>query len=703
MITVVVDKVLSVRSYGGAIFNATCSEKKQHRLVADYKVMPRPPFSGEVWEIDGKPAMHSQYGMQIHLSKAILKKPSGRLIIRTLSESELFPGIGKATATGLYERYQEDIYTMLGAYDPVLFEEALGPTLAKELVSGWQQLAIDAEVFQWLDRYGFPVHLSRKLIDLYGDDTIAKLEENPYRLMAFTSWDKADALAAAMGINRDDDRRLVAAVDATIYKMLGADDLKYADKSTWIDQRTFSKRLRQFLCCNEETANRAQAVALAESAIVEVEDGFQGLGPWSMETYIVRRVKDMVSGDFNAEQASIRFNPGDADLEVIYKRFHASLGISLNDEQKAAVKMALTCPVSILSGGAGVGKTTVLKAICEGAERFGGRVVLMAVSGRAARKITEATGREAMTIARFLNRVDRGEIDLEGEPTIAVDEASMLDLPTTYRILRRMVPGCRLLFIGDPGQLPPVSFGLVYHILAESRLVPQTRLIEIHRQAAVTGIPQFSRDLREGRVPLFREYKGMGVGVSFVECNELDLLDELLRLCNELGGDFADLRVISMVKSGTRRMSTRSINDYFYQNKARGRQPERDGFALFEPVIWNTNNYELGLMNGTLGFVESVSEGLVIQWDDVGSKKIGEFKDMDRAYAITCHKAQGSQFKRIILPIFNSRLLDRTMLYTAVTRAQEQVVIVGDRSAFEKAVIAPPSTSVRRTGMHFLL
>jgi exodeoxyribonuclease V alpha subunit len=195
----------------------------------------------------------------------------------------------------------------------------------------------------------------------------------------------------------------------------------------------------------------------------------------------------------------------------------------------------------------------------------------------------------------------------------------------------------------------------------------------------------------------------MGVGVSFVECNELDLLDELLRLCNELGGDFADLRVISMVKSGTRRMSTRSINDYFYQNKARGRQPERDGFALFEPVIWNTNNYELGLMNGTLGFVESVSEGLVIQWDDVGSKKIGEFKDMDRAYAITCHKAQGSQFKRIILPIFNSRLLDRTMLYTAVTRAQEQVVIVGDRSAFEKAVIAPPSTSVRRTGMHFLL
>jgi len=705
MMTVVVDNVLSVQSYGSAIFNATCTKNERHRFVADYRVMPRPPYPGEVWDIIGTPARHHQYGLQIHLSKAVLKRPSGRLIIRTISDSKLFPGIGVATATGLYERYGDDIYRMLGQNDPSLFEEAIGLSLSKVLASGWQQMAVDTDVYQWLALHGLPVQLSMRLIDLYGSETAAKLEENPYRLLAFTSWEKADALASAMGIARDDERRLVAAVDATIYMSLGAEGFnRGTDKSTWVDERTFRRRLKQrILGRNQQTLDRALSLALAENAIIEVSGGLQGLGPWSMEQYIVQRIADIVSGAFDAEQASIRFNPSDTDLESIYQRFQTSRGISLNAEQKAAVKMALSCPVSILSGGAGVGKTTVLKAICEGAERFGGRIILMAVSGRAARRITEATGREAMTIARFLNRVDRGEISLDGEPTIAIDESSMLDLPTTYRILRRMVPGCRLLFIGDPGQLPPVSFGLVYHILTESALVPQTRLTEIHRQAAETGIPQFSRDIREGKVPQFSEYNGKERGVSFVECGEDGLLDEILKVVDDLGGEFKEIRIISMIRAGIRPISTRRINSHLYTAKAHGRQPERDGFALFEPVIWNKNNYELGLMNGTLGFVEGVSDGLVVAWDDSGSTKLGGYLDMDRAYAITCHKSQGSAFKRVIIPVFKSKLLDRTMLYTAVTRAQEQVVIIGDRDAFEKAVVSPPTTSVRKTGLHFLL
>jgi exodeoxyribonuclease V alpha subunit len=188
------------------------------------------------------------------------------------------------------------------------------------------------------------------------------------------------------------------------------------------------------------------------------------------------------------------------------------------------------------TGGAGVGKTTVLSAICELSEALGAHVYQIALSGRAARRMEEATGRPAQTIASWIRAVDEGKVPLDTEPLIAIDESSMLDLPTTYRILRRLQPGCRLLLLGDPGQLPPIGFGIVFHDVVNEPAVPQVELIEIMRQAAEMGIPQVSRDVRVGRVPTLCAYAGEGPGVSFIPCDQDDIVHTLMDVVNDLGG-----------------------------------------------------------------------------------------------------------------------------------------------------------------------
>jgi exodeoxyribonuclease V alpha subunit len=340
----------------------------------------------------------------------------------------------------------------------------------------------------------------------------------------------------------------------------------------------------------------------------------------------------------------------------------------------------------------------VLQAITEASEPLGMQVYMMALSGRAARRMSKVTGREAMTIASFLTAVDAERIDLSGEPTIAIDESSMLDLPIMYRLLRRLEPGCKLLLLGDPGQLPPIGFGIIFHELVKNKGIPQVELTEIHRQAAHTGIPQMSQAVRIGEVPVLMPYHGKDVGVSFIECPWQEIPDVVLDTVHELGGVRLS-QVIGPLKSGN--VGTHSINTLF-QNLLKQGCERYYGFSVGEPVIWLVNDYDLGLMNGSLGIVKAIEEdGLRVLWDE-GEMVIKEedvAAKMGLAYAITVHKAQGSQWKRVVVPIFESRILDRALLYTAITRAELQVVLVGDWNAFEKAIMEPPSASRRETAI----
>lgn len=688
MTQVVIEDVLW-DGWKGTVFNATAVDTgKRHRVVASRLVMPREPVPGEVWELSGVVRKHPRHGQQVEAEKALLLRPSGRLVIGAISKSPLFPGIGPKKAERLWDAFDEKLYELLDMGDPVPFIGILGDELAQGLVDGWGEMGIDASVYSWLDRHGVSPSLARSVATIYGREAIDKLDENPYRLLAFSSWNRVDAMARSMGVRSDDRRRQVAAADAVVYQRLDG-------RHTVTDERHFSGLLRQRLGTDEEGAQDALCAALMEHAVVRVGQTLQGLGPASMERFIAQRVIDMADGRFEAEQIMLR---APIDIDRIADEFGRREALVLNAEQRAAMRMAATQAVCCITGGAGTGKTTLLRAVYSAIELSGGTVVQCALAGRAALRMSEATLRPSVTIAKLLKLVDTGQLVLDRGKTVVIDEASMVDLALTYRILRRMQPGTRLILVGDAAQLPPINFGLCFHALVTCEKVPRVELREIMRAAAETGIPQASRLIRDGVVPDVAAYEGRGRGVSFVDAAPTEMADSILEVVNDLGG-VAESQVIGAIKRGPG--GTKTINGMFHELLTSGR-PENSGFAEGEPVIQLENNYELGIMNGSLGTIVSAIDPDNLAIDFQGEQVIVPYQlwgALDHAYAITSHKAQGSQFGRVVIPLLPSRLLDRTLLYTSVTRAREQVVIVGDRGAFTKAVQELPSPSRRETAM----
>ena len=703
--TIVIENVLST-SQRGFVFNATATDGRRWRLVADRTAMPRAPVFGEIWVVEGKVRKHERYGRQVVVSSASLTRASGRLIVRLLQGPD-FPDIGEKTAQLLWNRCGERLYDILDQGDHAALLDALGSGArairqTDVLVDGWKIVAIEPSVYQWLDRHGFDPRLARKLVDCYGPDVLPQIEANPYRLIAFTSWMTVDDVARSMNVATDDPRRLIAAVETTLFERLD-------HKHTWASEDTLragvAKRVPKDLIAD------AIRQAAAEGAIVAVGNGWMAAGPAAMEEFVTERCGAMISGhaDIGAQLSLLHSAFDPESIENALERLRLSSGFTMNAGQRQAVQMALGQPLALLMGGAGVGKTTVLSAIVTIASEMGRSIHQIALSGRAALRMREATGYASRTIAGWIDRVERGEIELDDEPFIILDEASMVDLPTCYRILRALQPGCRLLLVGDPAQLPPIGFGLILHSFERQTFIPRVELSEVMRQAAETGIPQAALDIRHGILPqLSRFDPAADHGVSFIDASRDRIVDVIMDLVSTMGGPDG-AQIVGSIKGRGQKAdgAILAINAEFHAAVASGWPVLFERFCPGEPVIWTVNDYDLGLFNGSLGTVVGMAEledgpALAVLFDGE-TKLIPSFtlNDLELAYAISCHKAQGSAFPTVIIPVVASRILDRTLLYTAVTRARRRVVLVGDRQAFIEAVRNPPHSSIRETGFSF--
>ena len=294
---------------------------------------------------------------------------------------------------------------------------------------------------------------------------------------------------------------------------------------------------------------------------------------------------------------------------------------------------------------------------------------------------------------------------LDDEPLVIIDESSMADLATMYRLLRRFPPGVRLLLVGDPGQLPPIGFGLVLHVLAggvEPAAVPRTVLTVPRRQSHASGIPHVCETIRRGVVPVLGAPDWDDAeGASFVQASPEDVTDTIIDVLAHLGPR-TQAQVVGSVKG--RPGGVTDINRTLQRLHAPGRGPQLNGrFFAGDPVLVTRNDYDLGVMNGDLGVALENEEGggLRCRFDD-GGKVLSAamlFEHVELAYAITCHKAQGSQFPIVIVPVTPSRLLDRTLLLTAISRAQLRVIVVGDSATFAAAITRPPNPELRRVGL----
>jgi exodeoxyribonuclease V alpha subunit len=647
---------------------------------------------GERWEVTGRIRIHSRYGPQVHAERALPVRPQGELLRRFLARNQAFQGVGEARARRLWDAFGEGLYDLLDAGDVVQVTTVLGADLATSLVEAWRESQGEAKVIRWLEEHKFPVTLATKVLRLWGRDAAEKIAENPYRMLAVAGWARVDAAALDTGADPDCHERRIAAVESVGYRAL-------ADKHTAITEPDLLAGVRGLLLCQPETAREALGLAEADRAVVRITDGlWQPFGPWVMESFVRDRVRERVEAEHSPSGSLFWSRPEDDQITSLVAEFEAREVLSLTDEQRHAVWLAMTQRFALVLGGAGTGKTSLLKAVRHIQEATGGAIMGVALAGRAAQRLREA-GCPARTLAGFLGALERQEMTLGGGDLIVVDEASMVDLPLAYTLLRRLPPATRVMLVGDPYQLPPIGFGLIFSALADDPAVPKVELTRIHRQAETTGIPTLSRLVREGAMPELPAFAGVGPGVSFLPCHPQDTQAVVIEILGALGGS-GETQVLSAIKRGP--AGTHGINAAVHILRAAGKPVWMD-LATGDPVIHLENDYEDMVFNGTLGMVEeALPDGARILWD--GHDRPMAYRQerreaLDLAYAISVHKAQGSQFRRVIIPIFPSRLLDRTLIYTALTRATEQVVVVGDLEALETAVAAPPAHHRRRTGM----
>lgn len=697
-VTVLVGQVWPGRS-GGAIFSGRDNGGAFHRILSSGTVLARTPKVGETWRVSGQVKTHPTYGPQIHATQALPVTPDGEHLRRFLARNRAFQGVGEGRAGKLWDRFGSGLYAILDAKDRAPLLEVLGTEeVVDVLLKAWEESRAEARVVQWLDQHAFPLRLAAKVLKLWGVLAPQKIQENPYRMLAVAGWELVDRAAHAIGFPRDSEVRQIAAVEATCYRAMG-------DKHTVLGEDDLLSGVGRLLGGGRDGAERALKLAEEDRAVVFLgKSTWQPLGPHVMESYVRGRVAAMVAAEHVPSGHLFWVTPSDAEVERLLIEFAEGHNLQLTDEQKQAVWLALTQRVGMILGGAGTGKTTVLRAVMDAVEKRQGTVHAVALAGRAAIRMTEATGRPARTIAGFLGAADRGDLVLGGSDLVVVDEASMVDLPLFYSLLRVIPEDARLLLVGDPYQLPPIGMGLVFSVYAEDDRVPKVELTQVHRQAAETGIPAFAQGIRHGVLPHSWSQTAASrfryqPGISWFPSSEADAQGLVIELLSELGG-LGETQILSPIKRGP--AGIEAINIALHKLRATGKD-QWQGFAVDDPVIWLENDYERRIWNGTLGLVVAAGPaGISVKWDGHDQPMAMDQEDLDSlglAYAISIHKAQGSQFRRVVVPVFQTRLLDRTLLYTAITRATEQVVLLGDSSALVAAIQALPAPRRRKTGM----
>jgi exodeoxyribonuclease V alpha subunit len=736
-----VERLIAERDWG-VILSVRAVEQpgEKLRVKALTKILLGRPSVGETWYFEGEYLQSPEYGRQLVAQSGYRKTPTGKLICRYLAEH--VPGVGLERATRLWNKWNVNLATIISdeANIPeiatVLAPDRpnLAVRLAAAVVRAWKQSAAESNLVDWLMQRGVEdLKIARRVARILGDSAIQALASNPYILAPLLpSWMKLDEFARRVmqetGAKAPgaDVRRLVGAVDVVVKGTL-------ADGHTVLTQERLRTSLARLLESSKgsNTVDAAIAAGARNGAILPVSGGWRAPGAALLEDNVAGKLRRMIEPGY---PSSVRIPPPDQLARLLDRMADPSR--PLHEEQRSAVLKVLGHTIGCLQGGAGVGKTYTLKIVCDLYENIGGRVLLGSLAGKAALRLAGSTGRHAFTLARIIGQLAEREriesalhdpgldaptatklserlkslIKIDDRTLVVLDEASMVDLPTLHAILRHMPEGARLLLTGDAAQLPPIGFGLIYHALVSDPKIT-ANLTVIHRQSAESGIPAVSAAIRERRMPMFSEYRGVGDGVSFVSCESGLIGDMVEWIVLQLGGYSNGVLVVSPTKKGpggvdalNARLHDRLRPPGVPAHHVKGFNAQY--YTIGDPVMWLRNDYSRGLFNGLIGQVKSIPESPGERWLEVlfdgestpRTLQLEDLMDLTLAHAITCHKLQGSQSARVVVPIYESRLLDPSWVYTAITRAERQVILVGGLTVLRLALRRSWTAENRRVG-----
>ncbi|MFG2984611.1 ATP-dependent RecD-like DNA helicase [Streptomyces sp. NPDC048258] len=668
---------------------------------------------GESLRMEGRWGSHPQYGRQFTVENYRTVLPATIQGIRRYLGSGLIKGIGPKIADRIVEHFGTDTLDVIEAEPKRLIEvPGLGPKRTKLIGAAWEEQKAIKEVMVFLQGVGVSTSIAVRIYKKYADASISVVKNQPYRLAADV-WGigflTADRIAQAVGIPHDSPERVKAGLQYALSQStdqghcflpedrLIADGVKLLQVDTGL-----------VIDCLAELA------ADPEGVVREPVPDPQG-GPDPLTAvYLVpfhRAELSLVGQVRRLLYAEDDRMPGfqDVDWDKALGWLAGRTGAELAPEQRDAVKLALTRRVAVLTGGPGCGKSFTVRSIVELARAKKAKVVLAAPTGRAAKRLAELTGAEASTVHRLLELKPGGDAAYDRErpldaDLVVVDEASMLDLLLANKLVKAVAPGAHLLLVGDVDQLPSVGAGEVLRdLLAEGGPVPAVRLTRIFRQAQQSGVVTNAHRINTGLPPitdglpdffLFPEEDTEAAGALAVDV-------AARRIPARFGLDpRRDIQVLAPMHRGP--AGAGNLNGLLQQaiTPARPNLPEkRFGGRVFrvgDKVTQIRNNYEKGangVFNGTVGVVTGLDldeQRLTVRTEE--DEEIGyEFTELDElahAYAVTIHRSQGSEYPAVVIPVTTGAwmMLQRNLLYTAVTRAKKLVVLVGSRKALGQAV-----------------
>lgn len=720
------------KGFGGCIFTGTEMDCNGDIInPKEYTVIKAPYYRlndthvelGQWWQVNG-PVQRTtvvRNGYQVTELEMVpiamqLLRPSGKHLEAFLTENAAFTGIGERKAERLWNRFGEQLFAILNKADIETLSTVVNLPMAEKLIEAWNKVG-DSQTIQWLQHNGFSVKLGQKLISRFKNEVQEKIEEDPYRLLSFcASWKKVDKLAQmTFGLPKDDIRRLLGAVEESCYRL-------FDNGNTCASIVSVVERLKRLLG-NEgpvslPIVNSALKAGKSNgSYIIRKPNTIHPVGPFIMEKVVAIK--------FNRALTNQRKLLTNNEVNKILDDHDSEEKYTLNAEQRSAIHMANQQGLSVITGGAGVGKTAVLKALLKIYDKANHNAYQVAVTGRAAKRMQEATSRSSRTIDGFVKNISDNEMGIPS--VVIIDEASMVDIIRMYRLVRKFSNYTRVVLVGDPYQLPPVGPGLVLHELCGSmksslfpqQLVPTVELTQVHRHG--NFIAEFAKSIRHGKWPK-NISRNPDFPISFIRCDKREINDII---CNLYQQNPENTQILACTKNspyGGNKFLNNLCQSRFSPKKDEillwnedFQMYQRTGLRIGDPVICTRNLWEKDLQNGSLGRIKTVNSDITstskkdynrpilgqIHWDDDVIRDVPDsiLEDLELSYSITIHKSQGSQFPRVIIPMRSSRILDRTLIYTAITRAQKQVILVGDEIASRKAVEAPPSATNRSVSL----
>lgn len=671
---------------------------------------------GSTYILRGQWKVHPTYGEQFAIKSFEEVMPSTEDGIESFLASGVLKGIGKKTAAAIVARFGSQTFEIIGNEPERLMEiDGIGAKKAEAVAEAFRSHREFAEITLYLQQYDINADYAMKLYRVYGSDTIAAVEENPYRLaedIFGIGFKKADRIAAKMGIAKDDEHRIKGGIKFTLWYFAG-------EGNTFLPQKVLCEKAGSLLEVESEKISDC-LVEMAFQGDVHIDNLEDRNVVFLMPYYMAEQNVCKCLAAIN----SAELKPIGTDLDSLIAITETESGIALSENQKYAVKASLKQGVSVITGGPGTGKTTIINSIINILQHSGLKTAIAAPTGRAAKRITETSGYEASTIHRLLEyyysegedtmRFGKTAEDPLDYDAVIIDEASMIDLMLASGLLSAIRPGTRFILVGDADQLPSVGAGNVLRDIINSEYVYCVKLDEIFRQAKESLIVVNAHKINKGEYPDCNE-KGKDF-FMMRQKTEKDMLTLIKDLCiRRLPSYYTDImpvrdiQVLTPVRKGL--LGSINLNKELqdvFNPPCIELEERKHGDRIFrehDKVMQIKNNYQLkwrnqedftegeGVFNGDVGFINSIDREfneVTVVFDECKyvTYDFGQLDELELAYAVTVHKSQGSEFPIVIMPMswFPPVLATRNLLYTGVTRGKTAVVLVGSENKMHAMV-----------------